>query len=58
MGICVKHTLCYEDFDNCKTYIIFLKLFKSNKIFENPLSLRVAGSGTKKPVTTYVVSAF
>ena len=34
MGICVKHTLCYEDFDNCKTYIIFLKLFKSNKTFK------------------------
>ena len=29
-----------------------------SETYENPLSLRVAGSGTKKPVTTYVVSAF
>jgi len=33
-------------------------LFKINKIFENTLSLRVAGNGTKKPVTTVVVPAF
>ena len=37
---------------------IFFKLFKINKIFENTLSLRVAGNGTKKPATTKVVSAF
>ena len=34
------------------------KLFKINKIFENTLPLRVAGSGTKKPVTAYAAPAF
>ena len=33
-------------------------LFKINKIFENTLSLRVAGNGTKKPVATDVTPAF
>ena len=33
-------------------------MFKFNKIFENTLSLRVTGNGTKKPVTTYVEPAF
>jgi hypothetical protein len=33
-------------------------LFKINKIFENTLSLRVAGNGTKKPDTISIVSAF
>ena len=35
-----------------------LKLFKINKILENTLSLRVAGNGTKKLVTTNVVPTF
>ena len=29
-----------------------------NKIFENTLSLRVAGNGTKKPVTIAIAPAF
>ena len=41
-----------------KLLLVILKLFKINKIFENTLSLRVAGNGTKKPVTTVVVPAF
>ena len=38
---------------NVKSFLGRVKLFKINKIFENTLSLRVAGNGTKKPATTY-----
>ena len=41
-----------------KLLLVILKLFKINKILENTLSLRVAGNGTKKPVTTNVVPTF
>ena len=41
-----------------KLLLVILKLFKINKIFENTLSLRVAGNGTKKPVTIDIAPAF
>ena len=41
-----------------KLLLVILKLFKINKILENTLPLRVAGNGTKKPVTIDIVSAF
>ena len=41
-----------------KLILLFFQLFKINKIFENTLPLRVAGNGTKKPVTTYAAPAF
>ena len=37
---------------------VILKLFKINKILENTLQLRVAGNGTKKPVTIDIAPAF
>ena len=43
---------------NVKSFLGRVELFKINKIFENTLSLRVAGNGTKKPVATNVASAF
>ena len=43
---------------NVKSFLGRVKLFKINKIFENTLPLRVAGSGTKKPVTAYAAPAF
>ena len=44
--------------NTAKLLIIFFQLFIINKIFENTLSLRVAGNGTKKPVTIDIAPAF
>ena len=55
--ICQQILLIFFIF-GAKLFSCYVKLRKINKIFENTLSLRVAGNGTKKPVTTIVAPAF